>query len=350
MNTLRLRFSGWVLFGLLIGTLLPAAPAESADHIIDQETHIRYIVRPGDTLWSISARFFDTPEGWPDLWSRNPHIANPHRLKPGDTIFLVRDIRQEITAEPAEDRQKPIQQPLPPEKPIRSYRYPGMERVGFLQQNPIPPAGEIISVQKDKEIQKEMISQGDKVIIRSRKGDPLPVGGRYTVFRILDPIRHPHDNQRTGYPHYLTGRITILESEGDLSLGEIDNSYRSIQAHDLLMDYQPPPESIPLVPGISSISGIILCTEEQDGIFAAGALVYIDKGALDGIQPGQTYFLYTTEPASPAELLFDYGEILVLRVMETTSTALITHTDRPIRNAAGFHGTSSRKMVRRDLP
>ena len=48
-----------------------------------------YTVREGDTLWSIAARFLDSPWQWQALWQRNPQVASPRQLYPGDVIRLV---------------------------------------------------------------------------------------------------------------------------------------------------------------------------------------------------------------------------------------------------------------------
>ena len=50
-----------------------------------------YTVRKGDTLWRISGLFLRQPWRWPELWGTNMQaIANPHRIYPGQTLYLER--------------------------------------------------------------------------------------------------------------------------------------------------------------------------------------------------------------------------------------------------------------------
>jgi len=50
-----------------------------------------YVVKKGDTLWDISAKFLQQPWLWPKLWRINPDIENPHLIYPGEELNLVYD-------------------------------------------------------------------------------------------------------------------------------------------------------------------------------------------------------------------------------------------------------------------
>jgi len=72
--------------GLLLTLTVFAATVQTVEWA-EQHTD-RYIVRKGDTLWDISARFLKKPWLWPEIWQDNPQVRNPHLIYPGDELVL----------------------------------------------------------------------------------------------------------------------------------------------------------------------------------------------------------------------------------------------------------------------
>ena len=47
-----------------------------------------YVIQKGDTLWDISTRFLGDAYQWPQLWSYNEYITNPHWIYPGNRVYF----------------------------------------------------------------------------------------------------------------------------------------------------------------------------------------------------------------------------------------------------------------------
>jgi len=73
---------------LALGTTFPVV----ADVLtIKKDAPKQYVVKKGDTLWDISGLYLDEPWLWPELWQMNPQIDNPHLIYPGDALALIYD-------------------------------------------------------------------------------------------------------------------------------------------------------------------------------------------------------------------------------------------------------------------
>ncbi len=72
-----------ILVAMLAGTAMAQDVSVRADHPDE------YVVVKGDTLWDISGKFLQHPWQWPAIWQVNQQIENPHLIYPGDRISLV---------------------------------------------------------------------------------------------------------------------------------------------------------------------------------------------------------------------------------------------------------------------
>ena len=127
-----------------------------------------YVVRKGDTLWDIAARFLQKPWLWPEIWQANPQIANPHLIYPGDVLSLAYLDRVTVAAQPGPRQEAPIDAiPLAQVEP-------------FLKQLSVVDSVKQLPYVVGLEDSRLRVSGGDTVYVRLADAQ---VGQRWAVVR-----------------------------------------------------------------------------------------------------------------------------------------------------------------------
>jgi LysM domain len=334
----------------------------------------QYTVVQGDTLWDISGKFLNHPTQWPQLWSYNSQIKNPHLIYPGQTVyFSVVDGRprlsfskgnegyQDSGVMPSSDTcvvseedihngrtsfamaqggklspciretsQKAAIQLIPTETIAKYLTSPKVVGVNELNTAPyvVDFAGEHL-----------IAATGDKLYVRSIIE---PQTSTFTLYRAGTTFKSPETGEVLGYEaKYIAD--TSLEQEGDPATVVIDKSVNEIMLGDRLM---PKPEEqftlnyFPRPPE-ESIRGNILYV--LDGVSQIGKynVVVIDKGIKDGLLPGHeleilkrgriardSYSVVRNDQVKlPDEIA---GTMMVFRPFERVSYALVMKASQAI--------------------
>ncbi len=318
--------------------VIPAAASNEEPSTIELESGVYYTVKKGDTLWDISNRYFNTHWRWPQIWSENQQIMNPNSIFPGERLRLYHQVWDASIA-PESTGQTETRQ-LAPVVESRYYVYSPIQAIGFLKQKPVEPSGQVALFQGDKNVQKTLLSQDEKIYVTPVGNTQLKVGDVYAVYRQPVPVEDPESKETVGFQYYKTGLIRIIESRNDYAVAKIEKAFRSVMVDDLLLPYEPISSKIKLTPGKGGMIGKILMAEEGTEMFGDDAVAYINKGSEDGIQTGQTYAIYE-EYLIGSELDFvDFGSLLVLHTEATTATVLILRSDRSIHSHGFFRSQS----------
>ncbi len=292
-----------------------------------------YIVQKGDTLWDISNMFLQSPFYWPEIWSVNSQIPllNPHLIFPGQRLRLL-DFSH---------AQAGLPQPQSPPRiaALRYFRYPLINRVGFIQKEPEASYGTIFKARGNK----EMISMDDIVYVQQVPDMPLSVGERCTIFRTSVPIQDRKKETQIGIQHLITGTLEILQKTDTYMMARITQSFQAIKLGDQLMAYETRSPDVPLTEGIPGLAAKIITSEKRTFIMGEHDIAFIDKGADDGVQPGQEYQIFEVDRVIPpgasvhdeAEGIvvpIAVGKVVVLLTRPTTSTCLITQSNKSLQS------------------
>lgn len=351
-NQWRFSLSICLFVGLgLIAAGLPEAAAQETRDKVNYQAGFYYTIQEGDTLWDLSQRFNDTPWQWPDVWQENKQIPNPHWIYPGERVRLFLKKDQHRDQKPQQEQKKigptdaQISASTPEEvpKPVVHFVYPGIDRIGFIRKPPVKPLGSILKASGDK----KLISEGDLVYIQGSESGQLTdfsPGMRLTVYKSLNPTGERNAEQEIGTQHWIAGHAEVTKTESHYAIAQITQNYRKIEVGDLVMAYMPRNPQIEVVDSTPGIDGQLIVSEDHNKLIGEQFTAFIDKGKQDKILPGQIYNLYNqifhNKNDSEQPLALDkknIGSLFVLHTEETTSTVVITDSQRKIEPGQPFH-------------
>jgi LysM repeat protein len=273
-------------------TEVPRRGVPLADNVPDS-----YVVKRGDTLWGIAKVFLRDPWYWPEIWQVNPQIHNPHLIYPGDTLRLVFiDGQPQIVLQRGDAaRVEPRVRSEPLESAITTIPYATvaafMSRPSVLDREQIKNAPYLLAT-RDLHV---VMSEGDTLYARGFSS-PAELGAHYNVVRVGDPLIDPDDNRVLGYDGIFTGagHVTRL---GDPTTLIMTESSRESRAGDKLIGggVDVPLDFIPSAPRTRT-NGRIIAVANGVTIIGQYEVVVINRGARDGLAPGNVLGVFDTGP------------------------------------------------------
>ena len=328
---------------LVVFALLTTAPC------ISQASGKVHIVVKGDTLWDISSFYIYDPFQWPQIWSANRDIENPHLIYPGQEIVIP-----EMTARvapPPREAQPPLPEPepepsstaatevLPEPEPepepievaeeVKQEMILAMSTHGFIIDDSEIGLGTITSTEESR----LLISPGMKVYVET-ESRPLRTDRRYSIVRVFDKIKHPITKKQVGYLAKILGDMEVVHFQGKLSTAIVGEVYKDIQIGDHVMEHVDyltwiPREESALT---SILNGYILTHTEGKSLMGKGDVVFIDLGIEDGLRTGDTFDLVGKKKKvggvdTPQEVI---GELQVIVPRPGSSVARITESRKDI--------------------
>ena len=294
----------------------------------------------GDTLWGISEKYLGNPFLWPKLWQWNDFITNPHFIYPGNEITFYPPSVPVRRPEPVKEViLEPVEAEILPEEPVETvveatpvpepekYRFSQIKSSGLLSNEEMDAAGNIL----DAEDEKVMLSGGDVIYVTLK--DAANTGDLYTIFKVGSRIKHPVTGKKMGYRIVTLGNMEVTgntDSEG-LVMAKILETFDAVSRGDLVTPKEDIPEYITFKPSNSQMSGYIVAGREDRASFGQGDVVYLDMGANQGVEAGNTFIVYREgETVKDKKSKRRYklptttvGRLLVLHPKRDTSIAII---------------------------
>ncbi len=307
----------------------------------------RYVVVPGDTLWSIAGKFLKDPWRWPQLWKLNQNeIKNPHWIYPGEVIVLDRsgplpelNLGDTVKLMPrvhSEGTDKHAVPGIPP-RVIE----PFLSRPLVIELDGLDQAPRIIAAQADR----VYLGAGDIAYvsgIKDAKTDSL-----WQIYRPGKALVDPESQTTLGYEAVFLGDSRVIKA-GDPATVEIIDAQQEIGRGDRLVATGPLTLNhyAPHAPA-AMIHGRIIAS--RGGLRETGPqnVVTLNKGKNDGLEPGHVLALSrlgrNNLETTPGRNWFSaakvettklpderYGLVFVFRTFDRVSYALVMSASRPV--------------------
>jgi hypothetical protein len=314
-----------------------------------------HVVRKGDTLWGISDAYLGTPWVWPSIWQDNDGIENPHRILPGDRIWITPSEMRRVSQEEADalvaagDALAPG---LPADldldgmpaqgEPLPTYRFAEVETTGFVSEGDLAGAATIV----DSPLQRTWLGDHDTVVI-GLGADAVAPGDQFLVFRTREPVSDPATGEEVGYRTQELGWLEVTEAHPESATAIVRVSRSEMRRGDHLLPRRARDPEI-AVREAPDVEGRVLYTPGDRLEMGTHDVVYLDRGRSDGLEIGSPLEVYrplgsgVDEVTGPVRLPDEVvAKLLVVDTRESTAVAVVTHTTAEVSRGDRFRGAAS---------
>lgn len=317
---------------LLIGCLLAviASPLSAA------EEPIIYTVKKGDTLWDISSRFIKDPYYWPNLWSHNPSIGNPHLIYPGQNLRIFAG-RIEIVPTDATTATDAAAYPASIIAGMRLTDVYG-GATSFISNGDAASLGTLADTVDNR----VLMAAGEPVFLEMDDLGAVEPGQRLQLLELGTQVTHPLTQQPIGYQVNHLGFAEITEVTPSVAVAIIRESNREIERGALVRPYAKPSDQIAPKPAQLDLHGFVVAADQGKIALSQLDVIHVDLGAVAGLEVGHELAIFRERPPvkatrpvnQPGDLALPevpLGTALVIEVQEETAAALVVSvTDQPI--------------------
>jgi len=322
----------------LAASILMGSGAAAVDLTDDHPS--TYTVKKGDTLWDISAVYLEQPWQWPELWSINSEIDNPHLIYPGDVIRLTyvngvpqlvlsRTIKMSPKIRPMDERSAIT---IIPSDTIAPFLLES--RIFDSEQGLTNEAYILQGAQRNL-----IVGRGQQAYVRGAT-DWDPDQNNYAIYRPQKAWHDPETGDFLGFEAVELGMSKVLNRTEDIAHIEVTQSNMEIRPGDRVVSIEErrvSPEYFPSAP-TEDVKGVIL--NVNGGVSQVGKMnsVLLNKGDNINLQEGNVVAIWKkgeeiVDPVTGEKLTLPSekaGLAIIYKVYDKLSYALVLEADRPL--------------------
>jgi hypothetical protein len=250
-----------------------------------------HTVRKGDTLWGICGEQFDDARLWPRVWSYNPQLQNPHWIYPGDQLRLRSPV---AGADDLRAGGGVRGGTLGSGSVGRTSLVPAdtvfLRDLGYIDDPDKDVWGQIVGARDEQ----QLLADGNEVYMILRPGVEVQLGQLMTIFQeVRDPPNTPGARRPPGQIIAFKGTVKIdsWDAQNRVARGELVESLDVIERGAKVGPigrryYVVPPSSSQV-----DLRARVLTSMYPHEIVGRDQVVFIDRGANDGLKPGNRLFV-----------------------------------------------------------
>ena len=333
---------------LLLGLALTISfsAAVLADVLALKEDHPEtYVVKRGDTLWSISNIFLEDPWLWPELWHYNQQVDDPHLIYPGDILYLVW----------VDGKPRLVKNIVKKTTVNRDVKLTPQMRISDLTAAIPAISLDVIGpfLTNSRVVDKALLEEAPYVLsgreghIVTGAGDTLYARGKfddesvYGIYRQAQVFTDPDTGEFLGIQARDIGTGKRLSVDGDIATLQVNRSAEEIRRGDRLLpqeDRTLKPRFEPRAPE-QPVEGEIIAVD--GGVSQVGSMdvVVLNRGERDGLKSGDVMAIYQRGVLVRDDIAkevvrvpdVEAGLLMVFRSYEKVSFAVVLTATQALR-------------------
>ena len=139
--------------------------------------------------------------------------------------------------------------------------------------------------------ERQMLSTFDTGYVKFKGEVPAKPGDKLVIFRGDGEIVHPVSHRKIADKTRNLGILKVLAVKGNLATVQVEQVFEEIERGDRVRAWTPPTMRVAPRPNTQDVKGVVVSAVDNPALTTYGEsnTVFIDKGAADGVQDGNTF-------------------------------------------------------------
>lgn len=261
-----------------------------------------YVVKEGDTMWTVARDYYKNPYEWPRLWSQNPEITNPHWIYPGLVVRLRPEEGDDGLGiiDSNSDFGRGIQGRTRALSRFQGWQSGNviLREQAYLDPDALRQSGLIVGSSEDH----FLLSPSDELYVKFEQPPEELRGKELTIYRHIPPEENEPRASKVPPPKYagtaedgeivrVMGAAKVLSYDPNTRIARvvIVEGLEPIERGFLVADIPRRFVKVPPRTATLNLDATVVTTIEPVGLYGDNQIVFINAGADEGVQPGHRF-------------------------------------------------------------